>query len=153
MARRAAVRASDLDRERVAEHLRCATAEGRIGADELEDRLGAAFSARTYRQLNAVVSDLPAQPAEQEPIPVWATASLGVAGAVGLMAAAATAAVIFGGIAGVSMAWAFVGRVFFGRRRPARRSASPDLPVALRRQLAARRQIAAQSVPAVRRRS
>ena len=51
--------ASDLDRERVADRLRHAAAEGRLLAEELEDRLGAAFSARTYGQLDALVSDLP----------------------------------------------------------------------------------------------
>src|SRR6516165_5021439 len=59
MARRATLRASDEDRERVAERLRHATAEGRLLADELEQRLGATFSARTYGELDAIVSDLP----------------------------------------------------------------------------------------------
>jgi hypothetical protein len=60
MTRRAALRASDADREQVVERLRHAGAEGRLLADELEDRLGAALSARTYGELDAVVSDLPA---------------------------------------------------------------------------------------------
>jgi DUF1707 SHOCT-like domain len=59
MARRATMRASDADREQVAERLRNATAEGRLLADELEQRLGAAFTARTYGELDALVSDLP----------------------------------------------------------------------------------------------
>jgi hypothetical protein len=59
MARRATLRASDADRENVAERLRNATAEGRLLADELEERLGAVFSARTYGELDAVVADLP----------------------------------------------------------------------------------------------
>jgi DUF1707 SHOCT-like domain len=53
------LRASDDDREQTANRLRYAAAEGRLHADELEDRLAAAFSAKTYGELDALVSDLP----------------------------------------------------------------------------------------------
>jgi hypothetical protein len=53
------LRASDADREHVAERLRHATAEGRLTADELEDRLAALFAAKTYGELDALVADLP----------------------------------------------------------------------------------------------
>jgi DUF1707 SHOCT-like domain len=59
MPRRSTLRASDADREHVAERLRNAAAEGRLLADELEQRLEAAFRARTYGELNAVIADLP----------------------------------------------------------------------------------------------
>jgi hypothetical protein len=59
MSRRATLRASDADREQTAERLRKATAEGRLLAEELEERLEATFSARTYGELDAVVADLP----------------------------------------------------------------------------------------------
>jgi Domain of unknown function (DUF1707) len=59
MAGRAAIRASDADRERVAERLRRAAGEGRLRTEELEQRLEAALGARTYGQLDAVLSDLP----------------------------------------------------------------------------------------------
>ena len=59
MARRATLRASDADREQVAERLRRAAGEGRILAEELEERLEAVFSARTYGELDVVVADLP----------------------------------------------------------------------------------------------
>jgi hypothetical protein len=59
MARRATLKASDADREQIAERLREATAEGRLLAEELEERLEATFSARTYGELDAVVADLP----------------------------------------------------------------------------------------------
>ncbi len=62
MARRATLRASDADRENVAERLRNATAEGRLLAEELEERLEAVFSARTYGELDVVVADLPGTP-------------------------------------------------------------------------------------------
>jgi Domain of unknown function (DUF1707) len=59
MTKRAALRAGDMDREQVAERLRHAATEGRLLTDELEERLAAAFSAKTYGELDAIVSDLP----------------------------------------------------------------------------------------------
>jgi Domain of unknown function (DUF1707) len=56
-------RAADADREAVAEKLRIAAGEGRIDLEELDDRLGQAYSARTYGQLRALVADLPVHPA------------------------------------------------------------------------------------------
>lgn len=53
------VRASDADRERVAERLRHATSEGRLTGDELEERLEALYASRTYGDLDALVADLP----------------------------------------------------------------------------------------------
>jgi hypothetical protein len=69
MARRANLRASDADREQIAERLRHATAEGRLVPEELEDRLEAAFTARTYGELDAVVADLPGLPARRRERP------------------------------------------------------------------------------------
>jgi hypothetical protein len=65
MSRRATLRASDADRERIAERLRHATGEGRLSADELEERLEAVFAARTYGELDAVVADLPGETVRQ----------------------------------------------------------------------------------------
>jgi hypothetical protein len=56
-------RAGDADREAVAERLRMAAGEGRLDLEELDDRLGRAYGARTYGQLRALVADLPVQPA------------------------------------------------------------------------------------------
>ncbi|HEV2371436.1 MAG TPA: DUF1707 domain-containing protein [Streptosporangiaceae bacterium] len=53
------MRVSDGDRERVAEVLRDATGQGRITFEELEERLGRAYTAKTYAELEAVVVDLP----------------------------------------------------------------------------------------------
>ena len=61
------VLASDGDREQVAERLRAASAEGRLTAEELEERLERAFSARTAGELEPLVADLPA--AERAPAP------------------------------------------------------------------------------------
>lgn len=59
MARRSSLRASDADRDGVAERLREATVEGRLAAHELEERLGRVFAARTYGELEVTVADLP----------------------------------------------------------------------------------------------
>jgi Domain of unknown function (DUF1707) len=61
MTKRAALRAADTDREQVAERLRRAAAEGRLLTEELDERLGAALSAKTYGELDAIVSDLPTE--------------------------------------------------------------------------------------------
>jgi hypothetical protein len=59
------LRASDADRERTAERLRTATAEGRLSPEELEERLEAAFGARTGAELSELVRDLPEPPAPE----------------------------------------------------------------------------------------
>ena len=56
------LRASDADRERVAERLRTAAGEGRLTPEELEERLERAFSARTDAELEPLVADLPRPP-------------------------------------------------------------------------------------------
>jgi hypothetical protein len=53
------LRASDADRERVAEQLRDALAEGRLDMEEFEERLDATYKARTYGELAPITSDLP----------------------------------------------------------------------------------------------
>ncbi len=57
------MRAADADRDRVAGILGQAYTEGRLSKDEYDARLGAALSARTYADLDQLVTDLPAQPA------------------------------------------------------------------------------------------
>jgi len=54
------MRASDADRERVAEVLRTAASEGRLHLDELDERLAAVYAARTYAELEPITHDLPA---------------------------------------------------------------------------------------------
>lgn len=53
------MRASDAERERIAETLREAVAEGRLQMDEFEQRLDATYKARTHGELEPLVSDLP----------------------------------------------------------------------------------------------
>ena len=54
------LRASDADRERVAEQLRDGLAEGRLDMEEFEERLEATYKARTYGELEPITRDLPA---------------------------------------------------------------------------------------------
>ncbi|MEV5982243.1 DUF1707 domain-containing protein [Streptomyces sp. NPDC052114] len=57
------LRASDADRERVAEQLRDAMAEGRLDMTEFEERLDATYKARTYGELEPITRDLPSHAA------------------------------------------------------------------------------------------
>jgi hypothetical protein len=54
------LRASHSDRDRVVEVLRVAAGDGRLTADELDERLEAALSARTLSELAVLTTDLPA---------------------------------------------------------------------------------------------
>jgi uncharacterized protein DUF1707 len=54
------MRASDTDRENVAERLRDAHAEGRLSMEEFEGRLDSTYAAKTLGELAIVTRDLPA---------------------------------------------------------------------------------------------
>jgi hypothetical protein len=54
-----ALRASDADRERVAAALRRHHVDGRLDTDELQERLGACYAARTLGDLEPLLADLP----------------------------------------------------------------------------------------------
>jgi hypothetical protein len=56
------LRISDTDRDRAAEVLREAHAQGRITVDELDERLTSVYSAKTEADLVPVTRDLPATP-------------------------------------------------------------------------------------------
>jgi hypothetical protein len=57
---RSELRASHQDRDRIVEVLRVAAGDGRLTAEELDQRLELALTARTYGELAALVADLPA---------------------------------------------------------------------------------------------
>jgi hypothetical protein len=74
------IRVSDADRDRVTARLREHFAEGRLTADELDERISATLNAKTFGDLRPVTADLP-EPAHvpprapQQPPPVavpWA---------------------------------------------------------------------------------
>jgi hypothetical protein len=53
------IRASDADRERVVELLRQNNAEGRITSEEFDERMSAAYAAKTMGALAELTTDLP----------------------------------------------------------------------------------------------
>lgn len=120
----------------MAERLRVATGEGRLVPRELEDRLTVALTAKTHGQLDVLVSDLPASGRSSRAMPIWARATLGVAGAVGVVAAAATAAMLFTLIAFLSAVWMLFERTVLGRERRVVRDADQRA-----RALSARREL------------
>jgi hypothetical protein len=61
------LRASHQDRDRVVEVLRVAAGDGRLTAEELDQRLEAALTARTYADLAVLTTDLPAASAPVPP--------------------------------------------------------------------------------------
>jgi len=71
------MRISDADREHIVERLREHYAEGRLTSDELDERVTAALSAKTYGDLRAVMTDLP------EPETVGAAGPAGTPGPAG----------------------------------------------------------------------
>jgi DUF1707 SHOCT-like domain len=121
MAGRGALRASDADRERVAERLRQAATEGRLLTDEFEQRLEASFSARTYAQLDAVLADLPGRrltaPGKPREL-AWVRPALVAAIAVPVAVAVMIAVVfVLTGVFAGWMLWLLAGWWFLGRRR------------------------------------
>jgi Domain of unknown function (DUF1707)/Domain of unknown function (DUF4190) len=68
---RGMMRAADADRDRVVELLSTAYSEGRLSRDEYDARLESALAARTYADLDELVSDLPAAAASW-PLPAAA---------------------------------------------------------------------------------
>jgi Domain of unknown function (DUF1707)/Domain of unknown function (DUF4190) len=81
---RGKIRASDADRDHVAEILNMAYSEGRLSKDEYDARLENAFSARTYADLDQLVTDLPSARATMTPQAAKTTAVTPVAKTNGL---------------------------------------------------------------------
>lgn len=69
------LRASDADRERVAEVLREAAGDGRLTMDELDERLDAVYTAKTYAELEPITHDLPDGVAGNAPVPAPSAAA------------------------------------------------------------------------------
>jgi hypothetical protein len=71
------LRASDADREAVATQLRAAREDGRLDTDELEERLGQAYAAKTFGELAPLTADLgPAPSAAPSPAPAAPAAAV-----------------------------------------------------------------------------
>jgi len=70
------MRASDAERERIAQVLQGAAAEGRLSPDEAGERLAAASTAVYREDLERLIADLPvarerAEESGRAPLPVW----------------------------------------------------------------------------------
>jgi uncharacterized membrane protein len=65
------MRAASVDRERAVDVLKAGFAEGRLSQDEYNDRMGRAYSARTYGELALLTGDLPAGPIPIPAPPPW----------------------------------------------------------------------------------
>jgi Domain of unknown function (DUF1707)/Domain of unknown function (DUF4190) len=81
---RGQMRAADADRDRVVGLLSTAYGEGRLTKDEYDERVAGALAARTYAELDQLVSDLPGGsaalvPAPAGPVQVARTNGLAVA--------------------------------------------------------------------------
>jgi Domain of unknown function (DUF1707) len=65
--------ASHADREQVIDVLKAAFVQGRLAKDEFEARIAEALASRTYAELAAVTTDVPAGPPAAQPSkPAWA---------------------------------------------------------------------------------
>lgn len=99
------LRASDADRDDAAERLRTAAAEGRLDTEELDERLGIAFSARTYGELDRVLVDLPSNvPARRRRAQVIPVAQSAFAVALPIVTTLAVVAAVVV-VAAVAAAW------------------------------------------------
>ena len=100
MLTRSQVLASDAERERTVDALRDHYADGRLESDELEERVGAAYKARTRGDLDALLSDLPSERGRR------AARRAREANRAAIRAHATTYAAVNGGLVGI---WALTG--------------------------------------------
>jgi hypothetical protein len=128
MAGRGALRASDKDRDRIADRLRSAAGEGRLMIEELEQRLGAALTARTYGELETLIADLPGPRLLKRPrrrlrlLPALGLIVAAVVIVPIVLAAIALAVQFAIGVVLVWWIWALVAWAFFGRALRRRRA-------------------------------
>ncbi|MDT7599059.1 MAG: hypothetical protein QOK26_1136 [Pseudonocardiales bacterium] len=105
---RTEIRASDAEREKTADLIRQAAAEGRLTMTELEERLTTTYGARLRHELPPLVADLPAPPRPTPTGPDPRRLNSWDRAALGLHAALVTALV-----AAVLTRWVAGGAVFF----------------------------------------
>jgi hypothetical protein len=125
MPRRSVIRASDDERESVAERLRTAAAEGRLLASELEHRLALALRAKTLGELDRLVADLPldgrrrrGRPARRPVTRVTPVRVIGyAAAAIVVLSVLAVVAVFVLSLVFLWGVWAFLALWLFGHRR------------------------------------
>jgi hypothetical protein len=119
MSRHSSLRASDADRDAIAERLHRAAVEGRLEPDELEQRLHAALRARTYGELGRLVADLPA-PRERRRGGVAPLLLVGVLRLAVLLVVVAAAIAVIAFTAAWWIVWALLWLSLRARHRPPR---------------------------------
>jgi hypothetical protein len=122
MAPHSSLRASDADRDAVAERLRLAAVEGRLEPDELEERLHEALRARTYGDLRRLLTDLPSTPMawERRRVEARPAARIAVAVVMRVLVTLAVVAIVVT-VAALMTAW----WILWGRRSPSVRLGAP----------------------------
>ena len=118
------IRASDADRERVARILRGHAVAGRLTLEELDERTGRAFGARTLGELDALQSDLPRE-RRRGRAPATAAAMLLAEGVLWVLVGVVivTIAILWAlAWTGARLAAAVAARVLDSRRAPALRA-------------------------------
>ncbi len=91
------MRASDADRDRAAEALREAAAEGRLNLEELNERLDLIYAAKTYAELAPITADLPSSGQGRVAEPATKAGPLGTESRFGGQPAGSSAIAILGG--------------------------------------------------------
>ena len=86
--RNGSLRASDADRERVAGRLRDHAVAGRLSTEELDERSGQAFGARTLGELDTLLTDLPRESRGVGSVPAKAAMLLVAQGALSVLVGA-----------------------------------------------------------------
>ena len=116
MAAHSSLRASDADRDAVAEQLRHAAVEGRLEPDELEERLHSALRARTYGDLQQLLNDLPATPVawERHGPQVLPAARTALAVALKVLLTLAVVGLVLALVAVMATSWILWALVWFG---------------------------------------
>jgi hypothetical protein len=120
------LRASDADRERVATALRRHHLDGRLDTDELQDRLGRCYAARTAGELAALTGDLPGDEGPRAPRPAGGAPPRAAIGAVVLaviLAFATVGAIAHGHPGPLPLLIVLLVLVRFGRGPRGRRTA------------------------------
>jgi Domain of unknown function (DUF1707) len=124
------LRASDTDRDQIAERLRVAATEGRLSTEEFDARLGAALKARTYHELDRLVADLPGKKLAPRRSTARSLASSHPVAATAIAVATITVAIaalaIVAMIGAAWIGWMVFAWIFFGAKRGRYTRMPPD---------------------------
>ena len=115
------IRASDADRDGVAEQLREHAASGRLSVDELDERLEVVFAARTLGELERPLADLPRAESRRTLSPSTSAPFFGFAPLLGV-AAILVAVWALSGAGSFWPIWVLLGLWWFGPLRRRHRS-------------------------------